>query len=710
MAKRVQFRRGTNVQHNSFTGALGEVTVDTTLKTLRVHDNVKVGGHIVATQDFVKDSTAYTVEVIEDFITVPVGFNTVIVKDVNRGGTFVSKTSVDIDPNTGSVYAVNGGTVFAKSGGGFWVRQFSGAVNVKWFGVLLKTQIVGNDALMQKAINYCVDTNVPMLDSFRYYQSDTATNVLSLPYNLILINENKTLDVATPILSLERVVFVGNSLTDFVTDTSFTRHLAPKMASFMGGEHKEIGYLSLDSRVKDWKQKRYPYNITKTADIVDFRGISDGNFGDMPYRLSPDGAGMSVDAGVGVTTRIDISGGGSVQFSWNKAKLYYAKQIGGGTFTLAAISGGVIYKTLDVNTNNATNELGIVELSFTEEVDFTISIVYITGKCAFYGVELKTNRLEGLRYDVFARNGIELADFLELDELATQTYYQELNPTVVFLKIGTNDAVTDGTSANDYISMLEQYIARIRALTSTATQIVLINPSQSSLHWSNRTGYKLLREYEEAEHTFCKAKGYGYIDLPAYLGGNAIMYKNNAMLNTLHPNSVGKLLEADAIMRYLEKNTYYNHTEYYSPNIKKFIPKAKFDIVEVANNANMVANVKSELVKYGLVGNNSGLQIAYFDLTLTLGVYNALFVYNIRFQAHKLAISANGTVDQLKAIEIIQISTPNGVVNTINVELISNQIVISVTPVSYAPAGYVIDGKVIAYEPVATIDDVIVRL
>ena len=23
---------------------------------------------------------------------------------------------------------------FAKSGGGFWVRQYSGAVNVKWFG------------------------------------------------------------------------------------------------------------------------------------------------------------------------------------------------------------------------------------------------------------------------------------------------------------------------------------------------------------------------------------------------------------------------------------------------------------------------------------------------------------------------------------------------------------------------------------------------
>lgn len=79
-------------------------------------------------------STAYTVETIEELATVPVEFSTVIVKDSNRGGTFVSKTEVDIDPNTGNLYAVNGGTVFAKLGGGFWVRQYSGAVNVKWFG------------------------------------------------------------------------------------------------------------------------------------------------------------------------------------------------------------------------------------------------------------------------------------------------------------------------------------------------------------------------------------------------------------------------------------------------------------------------------------------------------------------------------------------------------------------------------------------------
>lgn len=76
---------------------------------------------------------AITLDTIEDLATYE-GTGLVMVKDINRGGTFISKTASEIDPNTGSLYVVNNGTVFAKLGGGFWVRQYDGAVNVKWFG------------------------------------------------------------------------------------------------------------------------------------------------------------------------------------------------------------------------------------------------------------------------------------------------------------------------------------------------------------------------------------------------------------------------------------------------------------------------------------------------------------------------------------------------------------------------------------------------
>ena len=49
MAKQLQLRQGTTTEHNTFTGAVGEVTVDTTNKTLRVHDGSTVGGTRLAT-------------------------------------------------------------------------------------------------------------------------------------------------------------------------------------------------------------------------------------------------------------------------------------------------------------------------------------------------------------------------------------------------------------------------------------------------------------------------------------------------------------------------------------------------------------------------------------------------------------------------------------------------------------------------------------
>ncbi len=49
MAKQLQLRKGTSAEHNTFTGANGEVTVDTTNKTLRVHDGSTVGGTMLVT-------------------------------------------------------------------------------------------------------------------------------------------------------------------------------------------------------------------------------------------------------------------------------------------------------------------------------------------------------------------------------------------------------------------------------------------------------------------------------------------------------------------------------------------------------------------------------------------------------------------------------------------------------------------------------------
>ena len=48
MATAIQWRRGTTTQHSSFTGLAGEITVDTDLNTVIVHDGSTAGGHRIA--------------------------------------------------------------------------------------------------------------------------------------------------------------------------------------------------------------------------------------------------------------------------------------------------------------------------------------------------------------------------------------------------------------------------------------------------------------------------------------------------------------------------------------------------------------------------------------------------------------------------------------------------------------------------------------
>ena len=58
MATQVQFRRGTTGEHSGFTGAVGEVTVDTEKKTVCIHDASQIGGFPLLREDFSNSNLA----------------------------------------------------------------------------------------------------------------------------------------------------------------------------------------------------------------------------------------------------------------------------------------------------------------------------------------------------------------------------------------------------------------------------------------------------------------------------------------------------------------------------------------------------------------------------------------------------------------------------------------------------------------------------
>lgn len=57
MSKAIKRRRGSTLQHSTFTGLAGELTVDTDINTLIVHDGSTVGGHPMAKDSEVVHNT-----------------------------------------------------------------------------------------------------------------------------------------------------------------------------------------------------------------------------------------------------------------------------------------------------------------------------------------------------------------------------------------------------------------------------------------------------------------------------------------------------------------------------------------------------------------------------------------------------------------------------------------------------------------------------
>jgi len=188
--KRVQFRRGTSAEHTTtnggFTGAAGEVTVDTTNISLRVHDNSTAGGIEVARADLENISPDQAV----DFngqklsnIAAPTSTTDAATKayvDASfAGGNLSQLTDVSLGTlSSGELIAYNGSD---------WVNVgISGDATLNSSGVLtISADSVENSMLADNAVDTAqiVDsavTNAKIASSYISVTDGTTSNNVSL--------------------------------------------------------------------------------------------------------------------------------------------------------------------------------------------------------------------------------------------------------------------------------------------------------------------------------------------------------------------------------------------------------------------------------------------------------------------------------------------------------------------------------------------------
>jgi len=108
MATQVQQRRGTTAQHNVFTGANGELTVDTSKDTLVIHDGTTQGGFPLARESDIPTGALASLnsvgasQIDADAITDAKVADNALSGDKIDGGTISNFTSTGIDDNATS--------------------------------------------------------------------------------------------------------------------------------------------------------------------------------------------------------------------------------------------------------------------------------------------------------------------------------------------------------------------------------------------------------------------------------------------------------------------------------------------------------------------------------------------------------------------------------------------------------------------------------
>lgn len=119
MARQIQFRRGTTTEHSTFTGAVGEVTVDTDKDVVVVHDGATQGGHpLVRATSLSTVATTGSYTDLSNTPTVPVVGTDALAYDANLQGFVDAFTLPTTDGSSGQALTTDGAgnVTFADAG------------------------------------------------------------------------------------------------------------------------------------------------------------------------------------------------------------------------------------------------------------------------------------------------------------------------------------------------------------------------------------------------------------------------------------------------------------------------------------------------------------------------------------------------------------------------------------------------------------------
>lgn len=202
---------------------------------------------------------AIAVGTINDFPLVPSIGDVVIVRDLDRGGTFIYDST--------EVANHNGGTNFNG-----WLRQYSGEVNLKWFGA-----IEGTDCSSHIILASLIGT--PYIPRGAFVATATSLNISQLLATLNNIRVDGTLDITinTGTINLTSQIIINSPDANKITING-TGVISTTLTSFVSATGSAKAYSvtvgiasSTGIEVGDYLLTRS--SITGTGRYADFAGV-----------------------------------------------------------------------------------------------------------------------------------------------------------------------------------------------------------------------------------------------------------------------------------------------------------------------------------------------------------------------------------------------------------------------------------------------------
>ena len=339
-----------------------------------------------------------------------------------------------------------------------------------------------------------------------------------------------------------RIVHIGGS---HIQADVYTHRLRQRFSEFQNGLSGSRGFL-------------FPYRVAKTNNPRNYKIKYEGEW-DYCKNVKKKADCKLGLSGISIITQdiyskvqVTLNNDSSLYYDFNSLKIFH--DLDSTTFDIN------LNGKADIISQNRNDSLGYTEYIFSDFMDsITISFSRIDSSqtnFTLYGLYFENND-PGVVYNAIGVNGARLDSYIECELF--ESHLSALNPDMIIISIGTNDAYTRRFNQEKYRTNYYRLLAKIKEAQPNAT-ILLTVPNDSYLYrrYINRNTEKV----KNVIFDISKNEGYGVWNFYEIMGGlnsSYIWYRTGLMTSDkIHFNRKGYNLKGDLFFAAFLK-AYDNH-------------------------------------------------------------------------------------------------------------------------------------------------------